>query len=103
MEKKKPDENTIICRCEDLTREEILACIRGGCRTIDEVKRVTRAGMGPCQGRTCRLLIARELANYYHIPMEQVLMPSFRPPVKPVSMGVLADAWNEEHGGGGKS
>ena len=52
------DKNTILCRCEDLTREDILKCIQDGYRTIDEIKRVTRAGMGPCQGRTCRMLIA---------------------------------------------
>lgn len=94
------DNRIILCRCEDLTREDILACIRSGCRTIDEIKRVTRAGMGPCQGRTCRMLIAQELAAYYKVPMEEVLMPTFRPPTKPVSMGVLADAYLE---GGGEA
>ena len=62
---------------------------------IDEIKRVTRAGMGPCQGRTCRMLIAQELSNYYGVPMEEVLMTTFRPPVKPISMGALADAYAE--------
>ena len=66
-----------------------------GYRTIDEIKRVTRAGMGPCQGRTCRMLIAQELSSYYKLPLEEVLMPTFRPPVKPISMGALADAWEE--------
>ena len=94
------DNRIILCRCEDLTREDILACIRSGCRTIDEIKRVTRAGMGPCQGRTCRMLIAQELAAYYKVPMEEVLMPTFRPPTKPVNMGVLADAYLE---GGGEA
>lgn len=94
------DNRIILCRCEDLTREDILACIRSGCRTIDEIKRVTRAGMGPCQGRTCRMLIAQELATYYKVPMEEVLLPTFRPPTKPVSMGVLADAYLE---GGGEA
>ncbi len=89
------NKNTIVCRCEDLTRETILECIQAGCRTIDEIKRITRAGMGPCQGRTCRMLIAQELANYYGIPVEDVLMPTFRPPTKPISMGALADAYNE--------
>lgn len=37
------DKNTILCRCEDLTRENILDCIRAGYCTIDEIKRVTRA------------------------------------------------------------
>lgn len=92
--------NTILCRCEDLTRERILACIKSGCTTIDEIKRITRAGMGPCQGRTCRMLIAQELSDYYHVPLEEVLMPTFRPPTKPISMGILADAWLE---GGGES
>lgn len=89
------NKNTILCRCEDLTRERILECIEGGCTTIDEIKRITRAGMGPCQGRTCRMLIAQELSSYYHVPLEEVLMPTFRPPVKPISMGILADAYLE--------
>ena len=72
------DKNTILCRCEDLTREDILKCIQDGYRTIDEIKRVTRAGMGPCQGRTCRMLIAQELSSYYKLPLEEVLMPTFR-------------------------
>ena len=94
------DKNTILCRCEDLTRETILACIKAGYCTIDEIKRVTRAGMGPCQGRTCRMLIAQELSSYYKIPMEEVLMPTFRPPTKPISMGALADAYLEGLEGG---
>ena len=87
--------NTLLCRCEDLTRETILKCIEDGCCTMDEIKRVTRARMGPCQGRTCRMLIAQELSNYYGVPMEEVLMTTFRPPVKPISMGALADAYAE--------
>ncbi len=94
------NKNTIICRCEDITREEILQLIKEGYSTIDEIKRVSRAGMGPCQGRTCRLLIAQELSRYYNVPMEDVLMPTFRPPVKPIKIGVLADAWEESVKGG---
>jgi len=88
------NENTeiMICRCEDITRQQVLDCIADGYRTIDEIKRVTRAGMGPCQGRTCRQLIAMELSRAYGVPMEDVLMPTFRPPTKPMSLGALADA-----------
>ena len=89
------DAEIIICRCEDLTRETILNCIAEGYETPDEIKRVTRAGMGPCQGRTCRQLIAQELSKHYGIPMEEVLMSTFRPPVKPISLGMLADAYIE--------
>ena len=80
-------EKILICRCEDLTLDEIRKVIADGFQTIDEIKRVTRAGMGPCQGRTCRLLIGAELSRHYGIPMEEVLMPTFRPPVKPVKLG----------------
>ena len=87
------DSEIIICRCEDITRERVLECIEQGYRTLNEIKRVTRAGMGPCQGRTCRNLIAMELSRAYGVSMDDVLMPTFRPPTVPVSMGILADAY----------
>ena len=89
------DVETMICRCEDITREKILACIKDGYRTLDEIKRVTRAGMGPCQGRTCRNLVATELSRAYGVPMEEVMMTTFRPTVKPISLDALADAYEE--------
>ena len=81
------DDRTLICRCEDITLAEIRKIIAAGFKTIDEIKRVSRAGMGPCQGRTCRLLIAQELSSHYGIPMEEILMPTFRPPLRPVKLG----------------
>ena len=45
----------IICRCEEITEDEIIKSINDGASTVDEVKKFTRAGMGLCQGRTCRL------------------------------------------------
>ena len=87
------DANTIMCRCEDITRERVLCCIAEGYETLDEIKRVTRAGMGSCQGSTCRHLIANELSLAYGVPMEDMLMTTFRPPVKPINLGMLADAY----------
>jgi len=92
------DADTLVCRCEDINRERILKAIADGYQTLDEIKRVTRAGMGPCQGRTCRHLIAQELSRFYKVPMEDVLMTTFRPPVKPISLGALADAYAEREG-----
>ena len=94
------DDNILICRCEDISLDEIRKVIAQGFRTIDEIKRVTRAGMGPCQGRTCRLLIAQELSRHYGIPMEEVLMPTFRPPVKPVKLGMFCEPDSSITGGG---
>ena len=96
---KNKDAEVIICRCEDITRETILSCIADGYETLDEIKRVTRAGMGSCQGRTCRNLIATELSRFYDVPMEDILMTTFRPPVKPVSLAALADAYDESSAG----
>ena len=80
-------DNTIICRCEDVTLTDIRQAIQDGYHTIDDIKRVTRAGMGPCQGRTCRSLIAMELSRHLKIPMEEIVMPTFRPPLKPIKLG----------------
>lgn len=89
----------IICRCEELTKEQLLEYIQMGFRTVEEIKRVSRAGMGSCQGRTCTQLIARELAAYYHIPIEKVLMPTFRPPVSPIDISILEYAYYAKKGG----
>ena len=81
------DNNTIICRCEDLSLTEVRKAITEGCCTLDDMKRITRAGMGPCQGRTCQSMIAHELSWHTKIPMEEIVMPTFRPLIKPVKMG----------------
>jgi thioredoxin reductase/bacterioferritin-associated ferredoxin len=45
--------DTVICRCEDVTRGEIDAAIADGASDINQLKHFTRCGMGPCQGRSC--------------------------------------------------
>ncbi|ADK82081.1 FAD-dependent oxidoreductase [Sediminispirochaeta smaragdinae] len=55
--------DTIICRCEEITLTEVLEAIDAGCSTISAVKRYTRAGMGPCQGRGCARAIAQLIAQ----------------------------------------
>lgn len=54
--------DTVICRCEDVTREEIEAAITNGAREINQLKHFTRCGMGPCQGRVCGEVAAEILA-----------------------------------------
>jgi bacterioferritin-associated ferredoxin len=80
---------TIVCRCEDLTLQEIRDQIAAGHTTMEEIKRLTRCGMGPCQGRTCRSLLAAEIATATGQDVSQVALPTFRPPLKPVKLGVL--------------
>ena len=53
---------TIICRCEDVTRAEIEAACDAGARDLNQLKHFTRCGMGPCQGRICGEAAAELLA-----------------------------------------
>lgn len=53
---------TLLCRCEAVTAAEVDAAIEDGARTVSAVKRWTRCGMGPCQGRICNSLVADRLA-----------------------------------------
>ncbi|HOB16285.1 MAG TPA: (2Fe-2S)-binding protein [Defluviitoga sp.] len=75
------DENkVIICRCEDVTLAEIRNLIKQGFTTVEEIKRLVRSGMGPCQGKTCGLLIAREIAEITNTSIEKIEIQNMRPP-----------------------
>ncbi len=78
-----PAEDWIICRCEEVKLSEILEAIRQGARDVDAVKRMTRAGMGLCQGRTCALLVSRIIARELGLPAAQVRQARQRLPVRP--------------------
>jgi NAD(P)H-nitrite reductase large subunit len=82
----------IICRCEDVTEEEVLAAIAQGATTADEVKRLTRAGMGHCQGRTCRRLVNGLLARKLGQKQPEQRTVTQRSPLQPVSLKTLADS-----------
>lgn len=86
-----PDEEIIICRCEGITLGEIRALIREGYTTVDEIKRINRAGMGPCQARTCGPLIAAEIARMTGTPVEEVQPSLHRPPVKPLPISFFME------------
>ncbi|MDR3201395.1 MAG: (2Fe-2S)-binding protein [Spirochaetales bacterium] len=75
-----PEEEICICRCEEVTREEILAAIADGATTLKGVKIRTEAGMGLCQGRTCRRLISQMLARTR--PPSDIYPPTVRTPVR---------------------
>jgi NADPH-dependent 2,4-dienoyl-CoA reductase/sulfur reductase-like enzyme len=58
-----PGDDTIICRCEEVTLGEVRRAVREGAAGVNEVKGLTRTGMGNCQGRICGELIARIIAT----------------------------------------
>jgi len=81
------EDDLIICRCEEVTKGEICDVVRHGAQTADEVKRLTRAGMGLCQGKTCRRLVNRILAEETGRDIREIKPSSFRPPVRPLPLG----------------
>lgn len=85
------DEKTIICRCEDLTVQDIRHWIQKGYTTIDEIKRVNRCGMGQCQGRTCRPLLMQEISKCTGQSISEIQMPVFRPPLEPLSIKAVLE------------
>jgi NAD(P)H-nitrite reductase large subunit len=65
------EEEHILCRCEEITEQDVLKAIRMGALDVDAVKRATRAGMGLCQGKTCSVLIRDILHRELNIPTEK--------------------------------
>ncbi len=89
------DKDIIICRCEDVSLADIRKCLDQGYTTFEELKRILRVGMGPCQGQNCSLLIQREIARYLDLPIEEVKTHKTRPLVTGVVLEDIAGAKDE--------
>ncbi|MEI7883926.1 MAG: (2Fe-2S)-binding protein [Clostridia bacterium] len=88
------EQETIICRCEEITKSEILEAIKKGDTTVDAIKKRTRSGMGLCQGKTCGRLVAQIIAQEIGIAVADQPAPSKRPPVGVISLKELAASDN---------
>ena len=107
-------DDTIICQCEEVTRADLIGvqppnyltrpapmCARSletllddGPANPDQIKRLTRAGMGVCQGRRCRDQVAMLLAIEADKPFGTIPLASHRAPVRPLPLKILAE-WDE--------
>ena len=76
------EDDVIICRCEEVTEKDILRAIKMGARDLDGVKRITRAGMGLCQGKSCSVLIRNILNSELKINKEDLPEVTTRPPIR---------------------
>ena len=85
-----PEDESIICRCEDISLEELNAILSEHNLTMAEIKLSSRAGMGPCQGRTCAPLILREISARTGKSVGALRASSTRQPIMPVKISVLA-------------
>ncbi|NDW03333.1 FAD-dependent oxidoreductase [Jiella pacifica] len=107
--------DVLACICEDVTRGDLLGVkppryldwrsntiARRDLTTLaedgpvnqDQIKRLTRACMGPCQARRCREQVALIMAIGAGVSPETVPLAGYRTPVRPLPLSVLAD-WDE--------
>ena len=101
-----PVDETIVCRCEEITAGTIRELVDQGCLGPNQTKAFGRCGMGPCQGRQCGLTVAEIIAARRGVDVEEVGYYTVRPPIKPVTLGELATVdqspeshSTDEHGG----
>lgn len=87
--------NIIICRCEDVTLDEIEKVIDEGYVTLEEIKRTLRCGTGACQGRTCIRLIVSIISRKTGKPVSEIELPRVRPPIRPVPVAIFAGGKNK--------
>jgi NAD(P)H-nitrite reductase large subunit len=80
----KHDDDRIICRCEEVTLGQIRGAIRDGARDLDAVKRMTRAGAGLCQNKSCYNLVAAIIHAETGVSFSKLKPFTSRPPVRPI-------------------
>lgn len=83
-------DETIVCRCEEITLREIKEALGDGATNMNEVKRMTRMGMGLCQGRMCGPALQEIIARQKGLLPAEIGYLNPRPPAKPVPLSALA-------------
>jgi ferredoxin len=91
------EQDAIVCRCERVTASEIRELINAGYRDINEIKAVSRAGMGACGSKTCNALILR-LFREEGIASAEIIDQTRRPLFIEVPLGIIAGAGQENVG-----
>ncbi|RLG83357.1 MAG: (2Fe-2S)-binding protein [Thermoprotei archaeon] len=86
----------IICRCENVTLDDVERAIDEGYTDLESLKRKLRIGMGPCQGRTCLPLVIRILARKLRKSPDELLIPTSRPPINPIPMKLFIHGGDDE-------
>jgi sarcosine oxidase subunit beta len=89
-------DDLLVCRCEEVTKKEIREAIITGADSVSWVKRMTRAGMGTCQGRTCGRAVAQIVREELGLTPDKILADSSRPPLRPVSLALIAETYDPD-------
>ena len=86
-----PDDDLLVCRCEEVTKGEIRKAVHEGIFTLEEMRRYLRSGMGLCQGQTCGKLVKTIIASELKVSPAEVVPASSRAPMRPNEMCILAE------------
>ena len=85
-----PADETVVCRCEEITAGEITALAPSGSRDRTRSRPPPAPAWAPCQGRQCGYTVTRILAAVQSRPPSEVGFSHIRPPLKPVPLGEVA-------------
>ncbi len=85
-----PTDDTIVCRCEEVTAQQVRDAVALGCPGPNQLKAFLRCGMGPCQGRMCGLTVVDLIADARGLHPRDVGYFRLRFPVKPLTLGEFA-------------
>ena len=77
---------SIVCRCEDVTEDEVRSLLDDGLDSLKQIKLNSRVSMGPCQGKTCIALVMRELSAKTGKSVNDLTAPKYRQPIKPIKI-----------------
>ena len=85
-----PQDDTIVCRCEEVTAGQVRDAVKLGVSGPNQTKSFLRCGMGPCQGRLCGPTVVEVIADARNVSPAEVGYYRLRPPVKPITLAELA-------------
>ncbi|WP_317302470.1 (2Fe-2S)-binding protein [Acidaminococcus timonensis] len=90
-----PDDDLIICRCEEVTKGDIRRAVHDGIFTMTEMRRYLRSGMGLCQGQTCAKLVKGIMAREMKVSPTELDPATSRAPMRPLEMKIFASEGTE--------
>ncbi len=85
-----PEGDTVVCRCEEVTAQDVLDSVAIGATGPNQLKAYRRTGMGPCQGRLCGLTVTELMARARGKTPAEIGYYRLRAPVKPITLAELA-------------
>lgn len=83
-------DDTVICRCEDVTVGDIARRRGELAGSVTQIKATTRLSMGRCQGRNCLVTLASMVAQQTGVDVSTIAPPRPRPPLRTIPIGDLA-------------